>query len=190
MSLPRARLGGDVVPQQTARGRSSPLRGRSTPRELPPPGGKQATPSGKASREQETEQPSADRRPHIDIVGGTRREWWGRVRKPSPSVVGLLHGLCRLQQLCSTSVCTYHRHCTDNKLLTDVPHTFANVSLTVTYFSLTLFFTVPPLCLPTCRLDRSASRAPPSEEIVNALFQRLVVCGVLGSSSSCSMCTC
>lgn len=75
MSLPRARLVGDVVPQQTARGRSSPLQGRSMPRELPPYGWKQPTSSSKAPREQGTGEPSAERRPHIDIVGDTRREW-------------------------------------------------------------------------------------------------------------------
>ena len=78
MSLPRARLVGDVVPQQTARGSSSPLRGRSIPRELPPPGRKQSTTrgtAGKARRENETSQSSVERRAHIDIVGDTRREW-------------------------------------------------------------------------------------------------------------------
>ena len=75
MSLPRARLAGDVVPQQTPRGHSSPLRGRSIPRELPPSGGKHPASSGKAPREQETGRPSAERRSRIDIVGDTRREW-------------------------------------------------------------------------------------------------------------------
>ena len=40
-------------------------------------------------------------------------------------------------------------------------------------------FTNSPLCLTACWPELSASRAPPSEEIVNALFQRLVVCGAL-----------
>lgn len=83
MSLPRARLVGDVVPQQASRERSSPLRGRSIPRELPPPGGKQLTSSGKAPRENETGQPSVERRSRIDIVGDTRREWWTRACLPS-----------------------------------------------------------------------------------------------------------
>ena len=40
-------------------------------------------------------------------------------------------------------------------------------------------FTNSALCLTACWPELSASRAPPSEEIVNALFQRLVVCGAL-----------
>lgn len=78
MSLPRAHLVGDVVPQQAARGSSSPLRGRSIPRELPPSGRKQSTTrgnAGKAPRENETGQSSVERRRHIDIVGDKRREW-------------------------------------------------------------------------------------------------------------------